>query len=174
MARQVALLRGVNVGGRNKIPMAELRAVFESLGHTDVSTFIASGNVIFTTAKTISATTIEAAIEQQFSMTITVMLRTPSELAKALKANPFAGADPSTLHLGFMATKPAAATVKQLDAERFAPDEFAIHGRELYLHLPNGLGRSKLPPYIDRRLMVPVTVRNWNTVNKLVELSRHS
>jgi uncharacterized protein (DUF1697 family) len=70
-----------------------------------------------------------------------------------------------------MAQKPSAAVLAKLDAERFLPDEFVVRGREFYLHLPNGLGRSKLPPYLDRQLKVPATVRNWNTVNKLLELA---
>jgi uncharacterized protein (DUF1697 family) len=70
-----------------------------------------------------------------------------------------------------MARKPAAATVATLDADRFLPDEFAIRGCELYLHVPNGMGRAKLPGYLDRQLKVPTTVRNWNTVCKLIELS---
>ena len=73
-----------------------------------------------------------------------------------------------------MAQKPPAAALAKLDAERFLPDEFAVRGRELYFHLPNGMGRTKLPPYLDRQLKIPTTVRNWNTVNKLLELAAQS
>lgn len=171
MPRCVGLLRGVNVGGKNKLSMAELRALLESLDHTNVSTFIQSGNILFTTAKPITEKSLESAITKQFGINPSVMLRTPQELRKIVKSNPFGGVDPAKLHVGFMAKKPAAAAVAKLDGERFLPDEFAIRGREIYFHLPNGMGRTKLPPYLDRQLEIPTTVRNWNTVNKLVELA---
>ena len=174
MPRYIGLLRGVNVGGKNKLPMAELRALFESLDHTKVSTFIQSGNIVFTTAKPITANSLERAIAKQFGINPTVMLRTPQELRKVVKSNPFGTVDPAKLHVGFMAQKPPAAALAKLDAERFLPDEFAVRGRELYLHLPNGMGRTKLPPYLDRQLKIPTTVRNWNTVNKLLELAAQS
>ena len=86
-------------------------------------------------------------------------------------SNPFRSADPSKLHVGFMAEKPSAAAVAKLDKKRFLPDEFTVNSAELYLHLPNGMARTKLPGYLDRQLKIPTTVRNWNTVNKLIELS---
>lgn len=172
MPRYVALLRAVNVGGRNKVPMAELRDLFESLGHADVSTFIQSGNVLFTARASVTPKSLETAISKRFHVDTTVVLRTPSELEKVVKANPFARANTSKLHVGFMMQQPSAAVVSELDAERFRPEEFAIRGRELYLHLPNGMGRSKLPAYLDRQLAIPTTVRNWNTVTKLIELAR--
>ncbi len=98
-----------------------------------------------------------------------MVLRTPAELESVVKADPFPSANPSKLHVGFMAEKPTAAAVAKLDNERFRPDEFAIIGAELYLHLQNGMTRTKLPAYLDRQLKIPTTVRNWNTVNKLIE-----
>jgi uncharacterized protein (DUF1697 family) len=166
-----ALLRGVNVGGKNKVAMAELRTLVESLGHTDVSTVIQSGNVVFTAAKSTTPKTLEAAVAKQFGIKITVVLRTAAELKRVLKANPFSGVDPSKVHVGFMAAKPTATAVAKLDAERFEPEQFAVRGRDLYLHLPNGMGRAKLPAYLDRELKIPTTVRNWNTVTKLVDLT---
>jgi uncharacterized protein (DUF1697 family) len=88
-----------------------------------------------------------------------------------VKANPFRSADPCKLHVGFMAEKLAAAVVARLDNELFRPEEFAVRGAELYLHLPNGMARTKPPAYLDRQLKIPATVRNWNTVDKLIELS---
>lgn len=152
--------------------MAELRDLFESLGHTDVSTYIQSGNVIFSAAKSVTPKGIETAISKRFNVDTPVVLRTPSELEKVVKANPFARAETSKLHVGFMTQKPSAAVVSKVDAERFRPEECAFRGRELYFHLPNGMGRSKLPAYLDRRLKIPSTVRNWNTVTKLLELAR--
>jgi uncharacterized protein (DUF1697 family) len=169
--RYVGLLRGVNVGGKNIVAMSELRSVVESLGHTNVSTFIQSGNVIFTTSRPVTSKSLESAIEKQFDIDITVVLRTAPELASVVKANPFADVDTSKLHVGFMATKPSAADVSKLDGDQFAPEEFVVHGTELYLHLPNGMGRTKLPGYLDRRLKVPTTVRTWKSVTKLVELA---
>ena len=171
MARYVGLLRGVNVGGKNKMAMTELRALVESLGHTEVSTFIQSGNVIFTARRTVTSKSLEAAIEKQFGIDITVVLRTAPELEKVVKANPFPDVDRSKLHVGFMAKKPTPAAVAKLDPDEYAPEQFAIHGAELYLHLPNGMGRTKLPAYIDRRVKVPTTIRTWNTVTKLLELA---
>ena len=146
--------------------------MFESLGHTEVSTFIQSGNVIFTTGRPVTPKSVEAAIERHFGIDITVVLRTPRELAKVVATNPFAAADPSQLHVGFLARKPTAAALAKLDTERYRPEEFAVRGCELYLHLPNGMGRAKLPASLDRGLGIPTTVRNWNTVTKLVELTR--
>ena len=172
MPRYVALLRGVNVGGKNKVPMAELRVVCEALGHTEVSSYIQSGNLVFTAAKSITPNGLAAAIASEFGIDIHVVLRTERELEQVVKANPFAGIDLSKVHVGFMAEKPAAAKVETLDADRFVPEEFALRGCELYLHLPNGMGRSKLPVYLDRQLKIPTTIRNWNTVTALLDLAR--
>jgi uncharacterized protein (DUF1697 family) len=171
MPRYVALLRGVNVGGKNKLPMADLRALLESLGHTDVATLIQSGNVVFTAKKAVKPESLEKAIAKQFGIAPVVALRTPRELEKVVHSNPFARADLAKVHVGFMASKPTAASVKKLDAERFLPEEFAFRDRELYLFLPNGMGRTKLPAYLDRQLKIPTTVRNWNTVTKLLNLA---
>ncbi|HUQ39248.1 MAG TPA: DUF1697 domain-containing protein, partial [Acidimicrobiales bacterium] len=115
------------------------------------------------------------AIEAEFGIDLAVVVRTPAQLSAAVgRRNPFPTASPSALHIGFMAKAPPATAVKALDRERFLPEEFAVVGSDLYLHLPNGMGRTKLPPYLDRQLKVPTTVRNWNTVNKLVELAQSS
>jgi len=171
MPTYAALLRGINVGGHNKVPMGELRALVESIGHTDVTTYIQSGNVVFTSKKSVTPAALEGAIKKAFGFDITVVLRTKAELQRVVKDNPFARVNPKTVHVGFMASKPSAAALRDLDTDQFAPDEFAIKGANLYLHLPNGMGRTKLPPYLDRKLKIPTTVRNWNTVLKLVELT---
>lgn len=168
--RYVALLRGVNLGGTNKVAMPELRDLVESIGLSDVSTYIQSGNVLFTAGKPPDPTDLESAIEDRFGISVSVALRSASDLRKALRNNPFPDAETSTLHVGFLTDKPRQSVVAQLDAGRFAPDEFAVRGTEMYLHLPNGMGRSKLPPYLGRKLGVPTTIRNWNTVSKLAEL----
>lgn len=172
MPSYVGLLRAVNLGGTNKVPMAELRALLESMGHSDVTTVLQSGNVIFTSRRPTKAEPLEAAIEAKFGLAIDVLLRSPDELRQVLSANPFPHADASSLHVGFMAQAPAPAVLAKLDAGRFRPEEFAIRGADLYLHLPNGMGKSKLPPYLARQLKIPTTIRNWNTVTKLAELTR--
>ena len=173
MTTFVVLLRGVNVGGHNKVSMSALRELHESLGHTDVTTYIPSGNVVFNSPdkKDVSSASLERAIEKQFGIDITVVLRTRAELKRVVNANPFADEDLKTVHVGFMSSKPAAAAARDLDADQFLPEEFVIKGANLYLHLPNGIGRTKLPAYLDRKLKVPTTVRNWNTVCKLLELA---
>jgi uncharacterized protein (DUF1697 family) len=125
---------------------------------------------VFTSKKNVTPAALERVIKNEFGFDITVVLRTRAELQRVVKDNPFARADLKTVHVGFMASKPSPAAVRDLDTDQFAPDEFAIKGTDLYLHLPNGMGRTKLPPYLDRKLKVPTTVRNWNTVLKLLEL----
>ncbi|HTL86730.1 MAG TPA: DUF1697 domain-containing protein [Acidimicrobiia bacterium] len=171
MARHVALLRGINVGGRNKVPMAQLRDLFDSLGYAEVQTLIQSGNVVFDSPTVPKPASLEAAIEKEFGFAVGVMVRSGRELQATMRNNPFPKAPTNSLHVGFLAKKPAAAQVKQLDATRYAPDGFVIRATEIYYSLPNGMGRSKLPGYLDRQLKTPITVRNWNTVSKLVELT---
>jgi uncharacterized protein (DUF1697 family) len=154
------------------VSMPQLRTLMESLGHTDVTTYIQSGNVIFTSEKAVTPKSLEAAIAGTFQLEIAVMLRTPAQLDGVLKANPFARADPSTVHVGFLTAKPPASAVAKLDTERFLPERFAIKGTELFLLLPNGMGRTKLPGYLDRQLKIPMTVRTWKTATKLADLAR--
>src|SRR5262249_12297837 len=151
--------------------MADLRELVESLGFGEGRTFIQSGNVIFTASKRPDPAVLEAALATRFGMEVDVIVRSARDVAAALDRNPFPGADPSKLHVGFMAAKPAAANVSSIDAAPFAPDELSVVGTEGYFHLPNGLGRAKLPVYALRRLKVPTTIRNWNTVTKLAELA---
>ena len=165
------LLRGVNVGGRT-LPMAELRELVQSLGFEDVRTYIQSGNVLFSGKKRPAPAVLEAAIERRFGLEVDVMFRSPAELEQALERNPFPHADRSKLHIGFMATAPRPAAVAALDGDPFLPEGFAVVGTELYLHLPGGMARTKLPDYVLRRIKVPTTIRNWNTVTKLAELAR--
>lgn len=168
--RYLALLRGLNVGGKNRVPMAQLREVFVRLGYTEVTTFIQSGNVIFGAETGVSHAALEAAVTDRFAIAIAVQLRQPAEVSRVVRDNPFVGADPAALHVAFLAARPPTDRLLGLDADRFPPDRCAVRGQEVYLHLPNGLGRSKLPAYLDRQLRVQSTVRNWNTVTALAEL----
>jgi uncharacterized protein (DUF1697 family) len=169
----VGLLRGVNVGGRT-LPMAELRELVESLGFDDVRTYIQSGNVLFSAKKKPAAAVLEEAIERRFGLEVDVMLRSAMELARTIERNPFPDADRSRLYVGFMAAKPTPTAVAALDGDPFLPEQFAVDGTELYLHLPSGMGRTKLPDFVLRRIKVPTTIRNWNTVTKLAELARET
>lgn len=173
----VALLRGINLGAKNKIRMPELGSMLESLGFEDVVTYIQSGNVVFRSssggAKQIAAR-IEQRIAKVFGLDIIVVLRTPAELKSIAGSNPFLSreADLTKLHIVFLNGRPAAKAISQLDPDRSPPDEFSVRGREIYLHLPNGFGRSKLTlDYFERRLGVDATARNWRTLLKLLELA---
>jgi uncharacterized protein (DUF1697 family) len=173
--KYVALLRGVNVGGNRKLPMAELRALCESLGFSDVATYIQSGNVILGSPRSEDEVvgTLERAIAERFGMASSVMVRTHDELAQILADNPFPEADTGTLHVAFL-PKPVGGDVRgRLEEMAAPPEEFALNNREIYLHLPNGLGRSVLASAVihTRRLGLPATVRNWRTVTKLADLS---
>jgi uncharacterized protein (DUF1697 family) len=168
----VALLRGVNVGGRNSVPMAGLRSVLEELGLEDVTTYIQSGNVVFRSHAPVRSlpATMERAIADAFGVRPTVVLRTPAELGAVVDGNPFP--DTARVHVVFLERKPAAGAAGGLDPERSPGDAFALDGRELYLHLGNGAGRTKLTgDYLERTLGVRGTQRNWNTVVKLLELA---
>jgi uncharacterized protein (DUF1697 family) len=173
----VALLRGINLAGRNRVPMRELRSSLESLGLEDVVTYIQSGNVVFRSRSGgVQQLTggIERRIVETFGIEVVVLLRTPAELAKVAAGNPFlrGGADPAKLHVVFLSGRPAKKDAARLDPERSPPDELRLEGREIYLHLPNGFGRSKLTvDYFERRLGVAATARNWRTVTKLVALT---
>jgi uncharacterized protein (DUF1697 family) len=171
MTTYVALLRSVNLAGRRRIKMDELRQAFRALGYTDVTTYIQSGNVVFTSDAKVGAAGLEHAIAAQFGMNVTVVLRTSRQLETVAQRNPYRDANTSKVHVGFMPRPPSAAAARTLDLQRFSPDDAVVEGSELYLHLPNGMGRSKLPDYLGRQLEVPITIRNWNTVTKLIELA---
>jgi uncharacterized protein (DUF1697 family) len=172
----VALLRGINLGSRKRVSMPDLQALFASLGAEDVVTYVQSGNVVFTSSdgaeKLIAA--LERRIRRDLGLTVTVLLRTQPQLAKVLAGNPFAKRvkEASKLHVTFLAEKPDRSLVSDLDPEPAAPDEFRVVGQEVYLHCPNGYGRSKLTnAYFEKQLGVAATTRNWNTVTKLAELA---
>jgi uncharacterized protein (DUF1697 family) len=171
MTTQVCLLRGVNVGGKNRLAMRDLVALFESLGLRDVRTYIQSGNVLFSSGRRISADQLGAAIAERFGLVVPVVLRSADQLTGVLRSNPFAGRDPAALHVGFLEAAPAASPLSGLDPRAWAPEEFATYGTEIYLFLPDGMGRSKLPAHLERRLRIGITFRNWRTVTTLAELS---
>jgi uncharacterized protein (DUF1697 family) len=179
MARQtyVALLRGINVSGRRKVSMADLRTLFGDLGSEDVTTYVQSGNVVFR-SRADSGELIDAirtGIGRALGLDVTVLLRTKAELARIVAANPFVseGREATKLHVTFLAGAPARERVRALEPKRGGADEFRVVGREVYLHCPNGYGRTKLDnAYFEKQLDVAATTRNWKTVTKLAELAR--
>ncbi len=175
----VALLRGINVGGRNVIAMAQLRALFTSLGFEDVATYIQSGNVVFRSASADAdelTARIEGAIAETFSVAPTVVFRVPAELEAIAARNPYLpGSDVGELHVVFLRDAPGGDAAAALDPVRSPADAFALAGREIYLRLPNGAGRSKLTvDYFESVLGVRATQRNWNTLLRLIEMTRGS
>lgn len=177
MARYVCLLRGVNVSGQRKIKMTELRELCESLGYTDVETYVQSGNVVLGSRKARSelGRTLEKAIGERFGHEgVDVLVWTGEELAKLIEDNPFLarGCDASKLHVTFLAEDFKPAALKAIPAEDFLPDEFAPGSKAIYVHCPNGYGRTKLNnAFFERKLKLPATTRNWRTVTQLCELA---
>jgi uncharacterized protein (DUF1697 family) len=174
----VALLRGINLGARNKIAMPALRELFAGLEAEDVQTYVQSGNVVFKSAGSDRAkltTAIEKGIRREFGHDVTVLLRTGAELAGIVKRNPFAegGHDDKSLHVTFLAGTPDRARVRALDPDRHAPDEFRVLRGEVFLHFPDGYGRSKLSnAYFEKQLGVAATTRNWRTVTTVAKLAQ--
>ena len=173
MATYVALLRGVNVGGRAKLPMARLRELAGEIGD-DVRTYLQSGNVVLRSAA--PAADVRAALEQRVSAELgkpaTVVVLSAAQLRRVRDANPFPDEpDPTKLHAVFLAERPPAAKLKAFAPEAWAPEELRVAGTTAYLRLPGGLGRSKLAAAVGKLLGVEGTARNWRTVEALVELS---
>jgi uncharacterized protein (DUF1697 family) len=174
----ISMLRGVNVGGHNKIKMDELRAVYESLGFRDAQTYIQSGNVVCRTEKRDLATAgarIEKGIERNFGFRPSVIVRTAAELREVMVRNPFAkrsGIDASRLLVAFLASSPAADALDKVLKIKCAPQELRVSGRELFIYFPNGMARPTLPmATVERTLKIASTGRNWNTVRKLLEMA---
>lgn len=169
----VALLRGINLGARNKVSMAELKELVAALDAEDVETYLRSGNVVFTSSSGASqlAKDIEKRISRELRLDVSVLLRTRPELQTIVAENPFAG-DLTNLHVTFLAEAPKRALVEKIDADQFSPDEFRVVRGEVYLRCPNGYGRSKLSnAFFEKLLGVVATTRNWKTVTKLAELT---
>jgi uncharacterized protein (DUF1697 family) len=178
MARYIALLRGINVGGNKKVPMAQLRQLLNGLGHEEVATLLQSGNAVFTSQKKNPAQLakqIESAIAAKFGFEVSVVMRTRDELAAAIERNPLPGAAeaPSRFLVTFLSDVPDQKRFQEIDPSAYLPDEFRIVGREIYARFPNGIRESKLATLLlgGQRLGVTPTARNWNTVTKLLELA---
>jgi uncharacterized protein (DUF1697 family) len=173
--RYVVLLRGVNVGGRGKLPMAQLREICTSLGCTNVSTYIQSGNVILDSELSAErlVEALESALHEAVGFTPRVVVRTPSELSEVLAGNPYPDTEDRYLHIGFMTAKPPAKALAELGDIDVSPEGYRIVGREVYLNYVEGAGRSKKLGKVpfERKLGVGITARNLRTVQKLVSLA---
>jgi uncharacterized protein (DUF1697 family) len=175
VTRNALLLRGVNVGTKNSLPMAELSAMLAKLGCTDVRTYVQSGNAVFGTKLGEAALTkaIEHALEAYMGRPIATTLRTIGEMKAIVDGNPFAkvATNPAYLCVTFLSHAPAKAEVAPLHAGDWKPELFKVTGREIYTWHPNGQGRSPLAAALDKLpLRGAVTRRNWNTVLKLLEM----
>jgi uncharacterized protein (DUF1697 family) len=170
----VSLLRAVNVGGRRSVPMAPLRALYESLGFENVQSYVQSGNVVFAAKGTAASlrARIEKAIRAEFKIDVDVALRTAAEMRKIVAANPYVTpkADLKQLHVTFLTDKPTAGAIKTARSLHYPPDEFVIAGSQLYLCTPNGIGRTKLNFTAIEKALGVATTRNWNTVTKLLAM----
>ena len=176
MKTYIALLRGINVGGKGLLPMKELVAILESLGCRDVKTYIQSGNAVFEHSESEAsklAGKISAAIAKKRGFAPHVLVLDAKEFQRAVDGNPFpeAAEEPKSLHLFFLDSKPAKATLKSLDSLKSDNEQFELRGSVFYLHAPDGIGRSKLAANVERKLGVPATSRNWRTVCKLLEIA---
>jgi uncharacterized protein (DUF1697 family) len=176
----ISILRGINVSGQKKILMPDLKAIYENLKFRQIKTYIQSGNVVFKSDSKISdiqlARKIEKAIFAKYNFEVPVIIRTKEELEKILSQNPFTkekNIDLKKLHVTFLSETPdkeKEAKIKEVD---FAPDQFIIIGKEIYLHIPGSYGETKLSnKFFENKLKVSATTRNWNTVNKLFEMAQ--
>jgi uncharacterized protein (DUF1697 family) len=193
MASHVALLRGINVGGRNKVPMADLREVVTSVGHTGVTTYIQSGNVLFSTADTDTAklaAELESAIGERFGIWASVVVLSRGELAEVLASNPYRDEpNPKLVHVVFLTAEPPEDLLARIvgaesaAAAKGGRDTVRVAGRALFLHTPDGFGTSDLAQVLFRIISAPAkqknqglaaTARNWTTATKLLSLCEES
>ncbi len=176
----IALLRGVNVTGRNMISMELLRDICASLKLRNPRTYIQSGNVVFRSPETHPAklaARLETAIEKRCGFRPSVMLRTAAEMRDVVARNPYTGREnihPGKFVVFFMATPPHPEVSNKVMAINVGSEEIQVDGRELYIYFPDGQGKSKLPPVLERTLKMPATARNWNTVNKLLAMAEET
>ncbi len=176
MKTYIALLRGINVGGSNKLLMADLRALLAKMGLRNIKTYIQSGNVVFQSEETdvdVLALEIGEAIEANHGFTPRVLLLDAVAVRAAITANPFpeAETEPKTLHLYFLAEQPQKPDVEMLEQLRSETEQFQLDDKVFYLHAPDGIGRSKLAERAERALGVPATARNWRTVSKVMDVA---
>jgi len=175
----ISILRGINVSGQKKIKMADLKSLYESSGYENVVTYIQSGNVVFESSdkNTLKLKkTIEDAIQKKYKFDVPVEIRTKSEFKNIIKNSPFGSInlekDGAKFLVTFLATKPAKDKVSDVLKYVVLPEKLVVKGKEVYLYCPNGYGKSKLSnTFLEKKLGVEATTRNWKSVQKLYELS---
>lgn len=175
----ISILRGINVSGQKKILMADLKSLYENLKFRDVNIYIQSGNVSFKTNEKLSdiqlAEKIERAIYKKYNFQVPVIIRNDEELKKIISSNPFLkekNIEEKKLHVTFLSNTPAKMNVESIKDIDFSPDKFIIKGKEIYLHIPESYGETKLSNnFFEKKLKITATTRNWNTVNKLLEMA---
>ena len=169
-SRWIALLRAVNLGPRNKVPMAELRRIVEEAGAEDVRTWIQSGNVVFSQSKP-DAVKLEAAIEQELGVRTVIVLRSAAQMKKLAGSHPF-GRDTSNSHVAFFVEKPRAAALRQVAELDLGDNKFELIGSDVALYYPTGVqGATLTTAKLEKILGIQGTARNWRTVEKLAELA---
>jgi uncharacterized protein (DUF1697 family) len=169
----IALLRGINVGGNNILPMKVLVGILEGIGCEKVQTYINSGNVVFQRKKTPSdklAGEISSKILEIYGFEPKVLVLEIAELQAAIENNPFKTENGKALHFFFLDSLPENPDLANLIAIKSKSEEFKLINNIFYLYAPDGIGRSKLAAKVEQHLGVPVTARNWNTVNKLISM----
>ena len=176
MTTWIALLRGVNVGGHRKLPMAEFRALLGKLGYQNVATYIQSGNAVFRAegeAQSL-AQEISAAVEARFGFAPDIMMLTAEQLQAALAVNPFPAAEaaPTTLHLFFMNRPMPVVDLKAMQEAATRGEKFSLGDGVFYFHTPNGMGRSELGGKLTRFIKTPMTGRNLRSCHKILELAQ--
>lgn len=176
METGIALFRGVNVGGHNKLPMKELKTFLQPIGLEDVRTYIQSGNLVFRHQawnKEALSTSIQECVSEHFGFRPQVMLLTLDEWQQAIENNPFpeANATPAALHYYFLESLPGEVDLSVLEKIKKENESFTLRETVFYLHAPDGIGRSKLAERVEKTLGVAVTARNARTVTKLLEMA---
>lgn len=177
MKTLITLLRGINVGGRNILPMKELIPLLENLGARSVKTYIQSGNAVFQHEGGDNfelSNKIRATIKENRGFEPQVLLLNLVDMEKAIASNPFpeAESEPKTVHLYFLATEATNPDLKTLENLQQNNEQFQLMGKVFYLYAPNGIGRSKLAAKVERALGVAVTARNWRSANKIMALAK--
>ncbi len=176
MRTYIALLRGMNVGGNNRLPMKDLVVALEDLGCQDVATYIQSGNAVFRSEETeasLLSDRIRAAIKERHGFEPRVLVLGSEEMEKAVRSNPFpeAESEPRTLHLYFLVASPERPDIDALERMMGDRERCVLGDGVFYLHAPDGIGRSRLAANIEKLLGVPTTARNWRTVRKVMDMA---
>lgn len=172
----MAFLRGVNLGPTRRLNMSELREAVGMAGHPEVRTYLQSGNLVLAADDRPAevAKRIRDVIQESFGLQTAVVVRNEGELRSVIDANPFPGAaadDPTKVHVTFLEPMPPAAAWETVEKDSFRPDEFQVGEGVVYLHLPDGMARTKLPGALERATADSAsTTRNWRTVTKLAEM----